>query len=141
VLYNVLLGGVLVLLIQLASGHVLGLFLPKNSPALAVAEHINLIVAWTFVFFGVPLTLFGVVRATGAVVAPLIIFFVTLILFRFPFAMLLMERWGADAIWWSFVLAAVLTTLLALAYYRYGDWRSARMIPSGAAATAEISPN
>jgi putative MATE family efflux protein len=137
VLYNVLLGGVLVLAIELASGHVLGLFLPKGSPALSIAEHINLIVAWSFVFFGVPLTLFGVVRATGAVMPPLAILFVTLIAFRFPFAKLLMERWGADAIWWSFAIAAALMALLAMAYYRYGNWRSARMMPAGAAAPLE----
>ncbi len=141
VFYNVVLGSALVLAVELASGHVLGLFLPRGSPALAIAEHINLIVAWSFVFFGVPLTLFGVVRATGAVVPPLVIFFVTLILFRFPFATLMMERWGADAIWWSFVFAAVLTTLLSLAYYRYGNWRSARMISSEVPPTVEAGPN
>jgi putative MATE family efflux protein len=131
VLYNVLLSGLLVLAVELASRNVLGLFLPANSPALEIAARINLIVAWSFIFFGISFTLFGVVRATGAVIAPLLIMFVTLIAFRFPFAQALMSRLGADAIWWSLVLSSVLTALLAIAHYKFGNWRAARVLPAG----------
>jgi len=46
---------------------------------------------------------------------------------RFPFAELFLERYQVDAIWWSFPLSSVLSAILALAYYRYGGWRSAHM--------------
>jgi hypothetical protein len=56
---------------------------------------------------------------------------------RFPLALLLRDRWHADAIWWSFPLASFVAVLLAMAYYKFGSWKRARMIgprPGGAPA-------
>ncbi len=131
VVANFVMTGLLVVVIELFSRQALGLFLPAGSPALAIAVHLNLIVAWSFIFFGVSFVLFGVVRATGAVMPPLIILFVCMILFRYPFALVLMDAWQANAIWWSFVLSAILAAGMALAYYKYGGWRKARMVPAG----------
>ena len=47
--------------------------------ALALSVHLNRIVIWSFIFFGTSIVLFGVVRATGAVMAPLIILIFSLI--------------------------------------------------------------
>jgi Na+-driven multidrug efflux pump len=135
VMYNVLLSGVLVIIVEIASRHVLGLFLPAGSPALDIAARINLIVAWSFIFFGISFTLFGVVRATGAVIVPLLILFVTLILFRWPFAEALMGRFGADAIWFSLVLSSMLSAAMAAWYYKFGRWREARLVQSAATPT------
>jgi Na+-driven multidrug efflux pump len=38
-----------------------------------------------------------------------------------------------DAIWWSFPISSVLSSCLALLYYRFGGWRAAHMLPAGAA--------
>jgi Na+-driven multidrug efflux pump len=46
---------------------------------------------------------------------------------RFPLAELFLGRYRIDAIWWSFPVSSVLSAILALAYYRYGGWRQARM--------------
>jgi Na+-driven multidrug efflux pump len=67
------------------------------------------------------------VRATGAVLPPLAILSVSLLCVRFPFAVLLMDRYDADAIWWSFPTSSIVALALSVAYYRYGNWRSARM--------------
>jgi len=92
------------------------------------------------VFFGISFVLFGVVRANGAVMAPLIILVLTLLGIRFPLALLGLDRWQADAIWWSFPLSAAVAVLLAFVYYTMGGWRAARMISAphgpGAAAAA-----
>jgi len=32
-----------------------------------------------------------------------------------------------DAVWWSFPVSSALAAALAVLYYRYGDWRHARM--------------
>src|SRR5215469_8580019 len=69
----------------------------------------------------------GVVRATGAVMAPLIILTISLLVVRFPMAQLFLERYHVDAVWWSFPISSVLSTELAVLYYKYGGWRSARM--------------
>jgi len=137
VVFNLVLTGSLVLLLSLADRTALGLFLPGDSLAIDVAVHINDVASWSFVLFGVTIVLFGVVRSTGAVTAPLIILFVAMLVVRVPFAWAFREVMGADAIWWSFPLGAVVSTVLALLYYRYGGWRSARMTPpdrSGGAA-------
>jgi len=127
VLFNLLIGGSLICAVYLLNTHALGLFLPANSPAVRIAAHLNGIVLWSFIFFGTSMVLFGVVRATGAVVPPLIMLVISLWLIRVPFAYSMLERWQADAIWWSFPLASVTSMLMAIGYYRFGGWRKARL--------------
>ena len=129
VLFNLALTGTLVALLYAADRHVLGLFLPGDSSAVGIAVHINDVAGWSFVLFGVTIVLFGVVRATGAVMPPLLILFVAMLVVRVPFAWALRERFGAEAVWWSFPLGALVSTALALAYYRYGGWRGERLAP------------
>jgi Na+-driven multidrug efflux pump len=74
------------------------------------------------------MVLFGVVRATGAVMPPLIILTVSLLLIRYPLAEVLLDRWHADAIWWSFPISSVISLGMALLYYKFGGWRQAHMI-------------
>jgi putative MATE family efflux protein len=131
VLYSVLLTGAVVLVIELLDTRVFALFLPQGSAALHIASHLNRIVTGSFVFFGVTVALFGVVRATGAVIAPLVILTVSLLLVRFPVAELLLSRYQADAVWWSFPSSSFLSVVMALLYYKYGGWRHAHMLPAG----------
>jgi Na+-driven multidrug efflux pump len=97
-------------------------------------------VVWSFLFFGVSFVLFGVVRATGAVMAPLIILAVALWFVRVPCAWVLRDHYGADAVWWSFPLGALVAVVLAAAYYRWGSWRHASMLsgPAQQAATTGL---
>ena len=139
VIYSVLLTGTLVTLVEIFSSWALGIFLPVGSPALAIAEHLNRIVAWSFVFFGISMVLFGIVRATGAVMAPLAILACSLLLVRFPVAELMLDRWQADAIWWSFPISSIVAVVLAILYYRFGNWRHARMMAPQRAASAPRS--
>src|SRR5579864_7420843 len=127
VLYNMLLTGSVVLVIEALNTWVFGLFLPASSAALTIASHMNRIVTPSFIFFGISLTLFGVVRATGAVIAPLIILTIALLAVRFPFAQALLAHYHVDAVWWSFPVSSALSAGLAVLYYRYGDWRHAHM--------------
>lgn len=127
VLFQCAVTGSVVLLILAFNRHALGIFLPETSPALDIAAHMNVIVAWSFVLFGISMVLFGVVRSTGAVVVPLLILICTLWLIRFPLAATLSGRYGADAIWWSFPTSSLMSVVLAVAYYRWGNWRHAKM--------------
>jgi Na+-driven multidrug efflux pump len=85
-------------------------------------------VTWSFLFFGVSMVLFGVVRATGAVMAPLFILTLSLLVVRFPVAEALLDKYQADAIWWSFPISSALSAVLAALYYRYEGWRTTRMV-------------
>jgi Na+-driven multidrug efflux pump len=136
VLFNLLMGGSLITLVYFFNRHALGLFLPADGAALAVSVHLNAIVIWSFLFFGTSIVLFGVVRATGAVMPPLIILVIALWLIRVPFAFSILDRWHADAIWWSFPISSVVSMLMAITYYRFGGWRKVRL----GLATARAAP-
>ncbi len=134
VLYQSLLTTFLVVLIVVLSAQALGLFLPPDSAALRVAVHLNRIGAWNYIFFGVSLVLLGVVRANGAVMPPLVILIFALLCVRFPLALAMLKRLGADAIWWSFPLSSIVSLVLGVLYYKFGGWREARMMEPEAAA-------
>src|SRR3546814_3132115 len=60
---------------------------------------------------------------------------------RIPFADLLQPALGIDAIWWSFPVSALCSMLMSLAYYRWGNWRQARMLkpdPEAVALPSEV---
>jgi putative MATE family efflux protein len=133
--YALLVTATFIALIEIFSGPALGLFLPESTAALAIAEHLNRISAWSFLFFSVSMVLFGVVRATGAVMPPLIILSIALLVIRYPLAYFLVDRWQADAVWWSFPISSAIATVLAVTYYKYGGWRRARMIEKPLATT------
>jgi putative MATE family efflux protein len=136
VLFNFLLGGSLITLVFVFNKHALGLFLPANGAALSLSAHLNAIVIWSFALFGTSIVLFGVVRATGAVIPPLIMLVISLWFIRVPFAFSMLDHWQADAIWWSFPLSSTVSMLMSVAYYRFGGWRKVRL----GVATARAAP-
>jgi Na+-driven multidrug efflux pump len=127
VIFNFLLSGSVIGAIILFSHPLLGLFL-LDPNAIAVGQHVNAVVIWSFAFFGVNLVLSGVVRSTGAVVPPLLILFVAMWLIRIPFAYFLLGRLGANAVWYSFPVSALFSLVCAILYYRFGNWKAARML-------------
>ena len=66
VTFNFLIGGALIAAVYLLNRDALGLFLPPHGAAIGIAVHLNVIILWSFLFFGMSMVLFGVVRATGA---------------------------------------------------------------------------
>ena len=40
----------------------------------------------------------------------------------------MMPYWGQDAVWASFPVGSSVTLAIAIAYYRWGGWRTARLI-------------
>jgi len=127
VAFNFVLGGALIAAIYLLNRHALGLFLPASGDAIVIATHLNALVVWSFAFFGVSIVLFGVLRATGTVIAPLAMLVISLWLVRLPFAYLLVDRLQDDAIWWAFPVSSITSMLMAIAYFRYGPWRRDRI--------------
>lgn len=118
---------VMVVLLALADRTVLSLFLSSESPALAIAQRIQLLGTWGYLLFGVTMVLFGTVRANGAVIAPLIILAIGLLPIRLGVAAFGQQWIGADALWLSLPVASLFNLALAVAYYRRGSWKKARM--------------
>jgi putative MATE family efflux protein len=139
VISGVVITGSIALLLYLFDGLVLGALLPHGSPSLPLARHINTVVLWGFVFFSITFALNGVVRATGAVWAPMAILVISMIGVRIPFAALLIPKLGADAIWWSFPLGTITSAALTGVYYKFGGWRRAHMLnePTDESAVAD----
>ena len=112
------------------------LFLPAGSPTIPIALHINREVVWAFVIFNATFALSGIVRATGAVIPPLIILGISMWGIRVPFAHFMTPIFGSDAIWWSFPLGTITSAILTGLYYKFGNWRKSRMLepvkPAGA---------
>lgn len=135
-LFNVLMTGALVALIYLFNRHSLGIFLGDDSTAIGIAQHINRVVLWSFILFGFTIVVFGTVRATGAVMAPLVILFVSMWVIRLPFAWGLAPHIGADSIWWSFPVGSVVSVVLAFGYYRFGNWKRSHILPAAPHAEA-----
>lgn len=136
--------GAVAAVIYLLGDLTLRIFLPGDSEALPLAHHINDRVLWGFVLFSISFSLSGVVRATGAVWGPLAILFIAMYVVRIPFATALTPAWGADAIWWSFPLGIIASSLMNIAFYMHGGWKKARMIappnPTGHAPDAGQAP-
>ncbi|MGH7023738.1 MAG: MATE family efflux transporter [Caulobacteraceae bacterium] len=128
VISGLIITGSIALLLYAFNSNVLGILLPSRSPAIPLAAHINQTVLWGFVLFSITFSLSGVVRSTGAVWWPLAIMIVSMVAVRIPFASILSEKYGADAIWWSFPLGTITSAVLTSLYYRFGGWRRARML-------------
>ena len=127
-----------ILIIYLADPIVLQAFLPADSPSLPIAVHINSIVLWGFIFFGMAFIFSGVVRATGAVWPPLLAMIISLWGVRVPLANFLHPTMGADAIWISYPIGSATTLILAVAYYRWGGWRKSRILSTTAPTSDEV---
>ncbi len=104
----------------------LSLFLGWNSPAMPIAEHIQLICTASFVIVSVTMIVQGTLRAYGVVIAPLVIMFLGLYPGRLGFYYAVHPSLGGDAVWWSFPFGSVVTVGLTFAYYRLADWRKSR---------------
>jgi len=110
-------------LIVLFDKPVLALFLGWESPALPIARHIQFICTASFVIVSVTMILTGTLRAYGAVVAPLIIMFLGLYPGRLGFYALAHPSMGGEAVWWAYPVGSIVTVVMTLAYFRFGNWR------------------
>ena len=127
VIFALLITGGLVVLLAVADRPALGLFVGSDSPALPIARHIQILATWSFLLMGVTMVLFGTVRANGSVMGPLIILAIGLVPVRLGFAIGAYPWLGADALWLSFPVSSLANILMAIAFYKHGGWKKARM--------------
>lgn len=136
ILINGVMTGVITLLVLAFDQPILQLFLGKDSAAVPIAEHLQMLAAWNFVFFGVTMVLTGTMRAGGAVYIPLFILLIALYPIRLGFYYLTYQDLGADAIWLSFPVGALASLVLAALAYRFIGWKE-RAVAESAAEAAE----
>jgi putative MATE family efflux protein len=123
IIVNAAITGLFTLLVVVFDHPILELFLGQDSLAVPIASHLQLLAAWSFIFFGMAMVLTGTMRAGGAVYLPLLILLVALYPVRLGSYFLTYGLLGADAIWLSFPVGAFAALLLAWLAYRYSPWR------------------
>jgi putative MATE family efflux protein len=125
--YQLAITGSMIGIILLFHEALLSLFLGTNRAAIDAAWNMQLLATWSFLMFGCTMILFGVMRANGVVVAPLLILIFTLFGVRLGFYHLAYPRLGADALWLSFPAGSSVSLTLAAMLYLQGGWRKARL--------------
>ncbi|MEC3910595.1 MATE family efflux transporter [Sphingobium sp. CR2-8] len=128
IFYLLAITGAMIAIILLFHNGLLSLFLGSNSEAIAAAWNMQLLASWSFMMFGCTMILFGVMRANGVVMAPLLILCFTLFGVRLGFYELAYPILGADALWLSFPAGSVVSLSLAWVVYARGGWRKTRLL-------------
>jgi len=131
--FNVLLTGALVLVLLAFNRETVSLFVTEGG-AIEIGMHINNVTLWSFIIFGIFNVQAGVVRSAGAVMAPLVFAFISLMVIRTPLAAWLGHAFGLDAVWWCFPASFTMAALLNTFYYKYGGWRKARLLEKAGSA-------
>ena len=126
--YLLLITGAMIGVILLFHAPLLSLFLGGNEAAISAAWHMQLLSSWSFMLFGCTMILFGVMRANGVVVRPLLILVFTLLGVRLAIYHLGYPYLGADALWLSFPASSASSFLLASLVYLHGGWRKAKLL-------------
>lgn len=126
--YQLLITGTMVAVMLVFHEPLLALFLGDNGAVIAEAWHMQLRVSWSFLAFGCTMILFGVMRANGEVVKPLLILFFTLFVVRLGFYYVAYPAIGVDALWFSFPAGSAMSLLLAFLVYAQGGWRKVKLL-------------
>lgn len=120
---NLAMTAVLIVLLVAFDHHALALFLGGDSPAVPAAIHIQWLAIWSYLPFGITIVVFGTLRAYGEVWSPIFVLIASMYGVRLAVYALGYPMLGADAIWLSFPISSVFSTLFALAVYFRGSWR------------------
>ena len=128
VAFHLLFTSIMVALVLLFDRPVLALFLGEGSAAVDIARHIQFLSAWSFIIFGVSMVLFGVMRANGVVMWPLVILAIAMFPVRLGFYFGAYGWLGADALWLSQPVGSTAAALMATLLYLHGGWKKARLL-------------
>lgn len=137
VVTNTVITVVMTVLLILFDQPMLGLFLGEGSPAIPIAERIQLLSTWAMIATGMVMVLGGTMRAYGVVLLPLIAMAIALWPLRLGFYELAYPLIGADALWWSFTFGAAMALLLTWLVYSRPGWRRDQLGMTAAPAPAE----
>jgi len=110
--------------------HIAAFFVPHDQAVIHEAGVFIRTISWSFGFIGVQFALMGVLRASGNMVAAMVISLVSQWVLSFPLAVVLSQRahMGAHGIWWAFPVANLITAIISVIWFSRGDWKKRRII-------------
>jgi putative MATE family efflux protein len=120
-LMNLLFTGTLAVLGYLLSHHLLAFFI-TSTPVVEKAQTLLYIMLWSLVIFGMVSVLSGIMRASGTVLAPMLISISCILLVELPTAWIASRHIGLNGVWVAYPATFSAMLLLQWAYYQ-GVWR------------------
>jgi len=120
-LMNLLLTGALAVLGYLFSRQLMGLFI-NSAPVIQKAQTLLHIMLWSLVIFGMAGVLSSIMRASGTVLAPMLISIGCILLVELPTAWIASRHLGLNGVWVAYPAAFSAMLLLQWIYYRI-VWR------------------
>jgi Na+-driven multidrug efflux pump len=124
-LMNLLFTGAAAALGYLLSRQFLGFFI-TSAPVVDMAQTLLHIMLWSVVAFGMAGVLAGIMRASGTVLAPMLISMGCILLVELPTAWIVSRHIGLNGVWVAYPAAFCAMLLLQWAYYQ-GVWRKRRI--------------
>lgn len=105
-------------------------FIPNDQEVIAMGTDFIKIMALSFGFIGIQMSLTAVLRASGNTFAAMMIVLLSQILLQFPLAYFLSKHTALDidGLWWAFPISNVLAALITIMWYRRGDWKNKNLI-------------
>ncbi|MFI3294768.1 MAG: MATE family efflux transporter [Rikenellaceae bacterium] len=126
-LYSTAISIVISLVLILFSEPILSIF-TTDSAVIGVAHEYLIVVSCFFPFFTIMSVLNGMFRGAGDVIAPMVITSVALWGIRIPSASVLSDSIGSTGIWWSIPFGWCCGMVIALIYYKRGNWHTKSII-------------
>lgn len=107
-------------------------FVPEDHAVIHEAAIFIRTVSWSFGFIGLQFALMVVLRASGNMIAAMVISLISQWMLQFPLAYVLSSRTSlaAHGLWWAFPVSNVATALIAAVLFARGDWKRRQLIPA-----------
>jgi putative MATE family efflux protein len=126
VIYNLAIMLVIGLFIVLFSEQMIRLFIQEQE-AVEFGKRYLQIVGLCYPFLGVNFILNGIVRASGAMYQVLALNIVSFWILRYPLTIFFSELFGQNGIAIGMGSGFIISSLIAVLYYRYGKWREKQL--------------
>ncbi len=104
-------------------------FIPWETEVIASGSVFLRTIALTFGFLGIQVAINGVFRASGNMIASLLLTLVSQLVLQFPLAYILSKHTdlGINWIWYSFPITYILISLISLAWFASGNWKKTKI--------------
>lgn len=111
--------------------HITRAFIPDDLHVIESGATYIRIMALTFGFIGIQMTMNGTFMGSGNTKLSMILSIVTFWIFQFPVAFILSKTFGLGeyGLWWAFPVSNVSAAILAVILFLNGSWKKKKLIP------------
>lgn len=125
-IYNLLIMTVLATILFVFAKYGIRLFIQEEEAVQFGTKYLQMI-AFFYPFLGINFVLNGTVRAAGAMYQVLVLNLISFWILRYPLTYVLSAHYGEKGIALGIGFSFIMSSLLAILYYRYGKWREIQL--------------